>query len=62
MNNKYSDQEKQTIISRYLNGESVASIVSDSGVPRSKYCLYLDQTIQEQTYRTQKQSIITLCA
>lgn len=33
--NKYSDKQKQDIINRYTNGESVASIVAVSQIPRS---------------------------
>ena len=33
--NKYTDKQKQDIINRYMNGESVTDIVADSQVPRS---------------------------
>ncbi len=33
--NKYSDEQKQEVIKRYANGESVSDIVSDYQIPRS---------------------------
>ena len=33
--NKYTDEQKQNIINRYANGESVGNIVVDSQIPRS---------------------------
>ena len=33
--NKYTDEQKQDIITRYANGESVSKIVVDSQIPRS---------------------------
>lgn len=33
--NKYTDEQKQEVIERYANGESIASIVTDSQIPRS---------------------------
>ncbi|MCM1284944.1 MAG: helix-turn-helix domain containing protein [Acetobacter sp.] len=33
--NKYTDKQKQDVITHYANGESVARIVTDSQIPRS---------------------------
>lgn len=35
MNKKYSDNQIQSILKRFDNGESVANIVSSIGIPRS---------------------------
>jgi len=33
--NKYTNEQKQEVIERYANGESVSDIVVDSQIPRS---------------------------
>ena len=35
MNKKYTEIEKQTVLEQFSNGESVASIVASTGIPRS---------------------------
>lgn len=42
MKRKYSDEEKQAIINRYISdGESAASILADTGVPKSTFYNWL---------------------
>ena len=43
MNQKYNNTEKLVMINRYTNGESVASIVSDTGIPRSTLYAWIKQ-------------------
>ena len=33
--NKYTNEQKQDIINRYANGESVSDIVTETQIPRS---------------------------
>ncbi len=33
--NKYTDEQKQSVIERYANGESIENIVTASQIPRS---------------------------
>lgn len=43
MNKKYKDEQKQEIIQRYQDGESVASLVVDIGIPRSTIYAWIKQ-------------------
>lgn len=43
MHRKYSDDKKQKIIDRYQNGESVISLVNDTGIPRSSIYAWIKQ-------------------
>ena len=43
MNCNYSDAEKQKIVDRYQNGESVISLVNDTGIPRSSIYAWIKQ-------------------
>lgn len=43
MNCKYSDAEKQKIVDRYQNGESIISLVNDTGIPRSTIYTWIKQ-------------------
>lgn len=47
-------KEKQVVINRHLNGESVASIVSDSGVPRSTVYAWIKQYKNENAHPKNK--------
>ena len=51
---QYESKEKQAIIARYLNGEAIASIVSDSGVPRSTIYTWIKQ-FKDENAQTKKQ-------
>lgn len=41
--NKYTDEQKQDIINRYVNGESVSDIVVDSQIPRSTIYFWIKE-------------------
>lgn len=43
MNQKHSDDEKQKIVDRYQNGESVTSLINDTGIPRSTIYAWIKQ-------------------
>ena len=47
MNKKYSVFEKQAAVERYRIGESVSSIVSDTGIPRSTIYTWIKHTADE---------------
>lgn len=47
MNKKYSAFEKQAAVERYRIGESVSSIVSDTGIPRSTIYTWIKHTADE---------------
>ena len=47
MNKKYSVFEKQAAVERYRKGESVSSIVSDTGIPRSTIYSWIKHTADE---------------
>lgn len=50
---QHTQEERQAIINRYLNRESVASIVSDSGIPRSTIYAWIKQ-FKEENAKTKK--------
>lgn len=54
---QYKIKEKQAVINRYLNGESVASIVSISGVPRSTVYAWIKQYKNENAHPKNKISL-----
>lgn len=54
---QYEIKEKQAVINRYLNGESVASIVSISGVPRSTVYAWIKQFKNENAHPKNKISL-----
>jgi len=41
MKSAYSPQEKEVVVERYINGESVSSIITQSGVPRSTVYVWI---------------------
>lgn len=45
--NKYTDEQKQDIINRYTNGESVSNIVVDSQIPRSTIYSWIKENQNE---------------
>ena len=51
MNLKYSNTERLDIVNRYDNGESVASIISDTGIPRSTTYAWIKQQHEKQRNR-----------
>lgn len=49
MNRKYSNNEKQIILNRYLSdGESSATILADTGIPKSTFYSWLKAYKKEQ--------------
>ena len=68
MNQKYTDREKTMIITRYRNGESVASLVLDTGIPRSSIYAWIKkadrnsdhQTFSLRNYRLLENKVIRL--
>ena len=45
MNNKYNESVKQSVVERYRAGESVASILSDTGIPRSTIYAWIKASV-----------------
>lgn len=45
---KYSNEEKQKIIARYISGESSASILADTGIPKSTFYSWLKSYLERQ--------------
>ena len=45
MNNKYNESVKQSVVERYRAGESVASILADTGIPRSTLYVWIKASV-----------------
>ena len=45
MNNKYNESVKQSVVERYRAGESVASILADTGIPRSTLYAWIKASV-----------------
>ncbi len=45
MNNKYNESVKQSVVERYRAGESVASILADTGIPRSTVYAWIKASV-----------------
>lgn len=45
LNNKYNESVKQSVVERYRAGESVASILSDTGIPRSTIYAWIKASV-----------------
>ena len=57
MSHKYSNEEKQTIIDRYISvGESSASILADTGIPKSTFYNWL-KTYQVKQNATKRKTV-----
>lgn len=54
---QYEIKEKQAIIERHLHGESVASIVANSGIPRSTVYAWIKQYKNENAQPKNKMSL-----
>lgn len=48
MKRKYDEKEKQTVINRYISGEPSASILDDTGIPKSTFYSWLRIYCEEQ--------------
>jgi transposase-like protein len=58
MNRKYTEAEQQSLIERYLSGESVLSILEETAIPRST--LYSWIKIYRNKQQTGKQKAVNL--
>lgn len=56
MRRKYSDEEKQKIIERYISGEASANILADTGIPKSTFYSWL-KTYREEQENNKRQTV-----
>jgi len=48
MNNKYSETQKNELVSRYLSGDSVSKVIAENDIPRSTFYAWIKKHNDEQ--------------